>query len=160
MYSSYHVIFVLCVMIWHCSIESRFCMKFQGRNAAPSLDVMLLKQQSFAASGSNQRSDQAFQYVYHQHHSRLQIIPVKLAEWIAKNLAEELNLPDPWDEWSSGDLNCILTRCLVSDRLGDNLHTFHTVEFESDLYHGVMRAQCYPFNMGQHHFRGKKCNGV
>jgi hypothetical protein len=55
-------------------------MKFQGRNAAPSLDVMLLKQQSFAASGSNQRSDQAFQYVYHQHHSRLQIIPVKLAE--------------------------------------------------------------------------------
>ncbi len=53
------------------------------------------------------------------------------------------------------DLNRILTGCLVSDRRGNNLHTFHTVEFESDLYRGVMRARCYPFNMAGHRFRGK-----
>ena len=53
------------------------------------------------------------------------------------------------------DLNRILTGCLVSDRRGNNLHTFHTVEFESDLYGRVMRACCYPFNMAGHRFRGK-----
>ena len=53
------------------------------------------------------------------------------------------------------DLNRILTGCLVSDRRGNNLHTFHTVEIESDLYSGVMRARCYPFNMAGHRFRGK-----
>ena len=43
----------------------------------------------------------------------------------------------------------------MSDRQGNNLHTFHSVEFESDLYRGVMRARCYPFNMAGHRFRGK-----
>ena len=62
----------------------------------------------------------------------LQILSLKLAEWIAKNLAEELNLPDTGDEWSSEDLNSTLTCCLVSDQWGNNLHTFHTVEFEYD----------------------------
>jgi hypothetical protein len=132
-------------------------MEIQGCNAAPSLDVLILMQQVFTASVSNQRSDQAFRYAYCQHHPLLQpeFLPLKLADWIAKNLAEKLNLPDPGHEWSSGDLTRILTRCLVSDRRGNNLHTFHTVEFESDLYHRVMRARCYPFNMAQHRFHGK-----
>ncbi len=83
------------------------------------------------------------------------IYRVKLAEWVARNLVEELRLPDTGNEWSSEDLNLILTCSIDSDRLGDNLHTFHSVEFESDLYHGVMGAQYYPFEMAQHRFRGK-----
>ncbi len=47
------------------------------------------------------------------------------------------------------------TGCLVSDRWGNNLHTFDTLEFESDLYRGVMRAWCYPFNIARHRFCGK-----
>ena len=65
--------------------------------------------------------------------------------------------PDSGQEWTSAQLNRILG-CLVTDRRGNNLHTFqcfHLVEFESDLYRGVMRARCYPFNMAQHRFRGK-----
>jgi hypothetical protein len=36
----------------------------QGHDGAPSLDVMLLKQQFFSASGVNQGHDQAFQHAY------------------------------------------------------------------------------------------------
>jgi hypothetical protein len=117
---------------------------------------MLLKQQVFTAPGSNHRNDEVFQYAYRRNHALLQFLPIKLAEWIAKNLADELRMrPDSGEDWSSDQLNRILTGCLVSDRRGNNLHTFHTVEFESDLYRGVMRARCYPFNMAQHRFRGK-----
>jgi hypothetical protein len=127
----------------------------QGFYEAPSLDVMLLKQQVFSASGANQNREPTFQYAYRQHHPLLQYLPQKLAEWLAKNMSEELNLPDPGDEWSSEALNNILIHCLVSNRRGDNLHTFQCVEFESDLYRGVMRARCFPFKMAQHRFYGK-----
>ena len=90
----------------------------QGLDGAPSLDVMLLKQQAFTADELRMR-------------------------------------PASVDGWSSAQLNHILTSCLVSDRRGNNLHSFHTVEFESDLYRGVMRARCYPFDMEEHRFRGK-----
>ena len=117
---------------------------------------MLLKQQVFTADGSNQGNVGVLQYAYRRNHALLQFLPFKLAEWIAKNLADELRMmPDFGEDWSSDQLNRILTGCLVSDRQGNNLHTFHTVEFESDLYRGVMRARCYPFNMAQHRFRGK-----
>ncbi len=66
----------------------------QGFNAAPSLDVMLLKPQVFSASGANQNRETTFQYAYRQHHPLLQYLPQKLAEWLAKNMSEELNLPD------------------------------------------------------------------
>jgi hypothetical protein len=112
---------------------------------------MLLKQQLFSASGDRQ----TFQYAYRQHHPLLQFLPLKLAEWLAKNMSDELNLPDSRDEWSSADLNNILIHCLVSNRRGDNLHTFQCVEFESDLYRGVMQAQCFPFNMETHLFYGR-----
>ena len=132
----------------------------QGLDGAPSLDVMLLKQQAFTADGSSQGNVTlaALQYAYRRNHALLQFLPFKLAEWIAKNLADELRMrPASVDCWSSAQLNHILTSCLVSDtsRRGNNLHTFHTVEFESDLYRGVMRARCYPFNMEEHRFRGK-----
>ena len=129
----------------------------QGFYDAPSLDVMLLKQQVFSASGAtrNQNREPTFQYAFRQHHPLLQFLPQKLAEWLAKNMSEELNLPDPGDEWSSAALNNILIHCLVSNRRGDNLHTFQCVEFESDLYRGVMRARCFPFDMENHRFYGK-----
>jgi hypothetical protein len=117
---------------------------------------MLLKQQVFTADGSNQGNVGVLQYTYRRNHALLQFLPFKLAEWIAKNLADELRmLPASVDGWSSAQLNHILTSCLVSDRRGNNLHTFHTVQFESDLYRGVMRARCYPFNMAEHRFHGK-----
>jgi hypothetical protein len=109
----------------------------------------------FSASGANQNREQTFQYAYRQHHSLLQFLSQKLAEWLAKNMSDELNLPDPGDEWSAEALNNILIHCLVSNRRGDNLHTSQCVGFESDLYRGVMRARCYPFNMEKHSFHGK-----
>ena len=79
---------------------------------------MLLKQQAFAAMESHQGANKLFQYAYLRNHTPLQFFSLKLAEWIAWNLADEL--------------------CR-----------------QPDLYRGVMRARCYPFNMAQHRFRGK-----
>ena len=132
----------------------------QGHDSAPGLDIMLLKQQLLSVS--EQAANQARQhppvtYVYRTNHPMLQFLPQKLAEWIANNYAEELNVPPRPDQtqlWSTATLNRILQTCLVSDRKGNNIHTFQTVEFESDLYCGVMRARCYPFDMEHHRFRG------
>ena len=138
----------------HCDAASAF----QGNTGtkAPSLDVMMLKQQFFSESGANNGHEQTFQYPFRQHHPNLQFLPQKLGEWVAKNMAEELSLPDcDEDDISSAYINRILTQCLVSNRKGDNLHSYHTVEFESDLYRGVMRARCYPFDMDALRFRGK-----
>ena len=148
---------IICGIYLVNSTEIEFTSAFQGATStrAPSLDVMMLKQQFFTESGANNGHEQTFQYAFRQHHPNLQFLPLKLAEWVAKNMADELNLPDFGDDFSSADMNRILTHCLVSNRKGDNLHSFHTVEFESDLYRGVMRARCYPFDMDEHRFRGK-----
>ena len=130
----------------------------QGHARAPSLDVMMLKQQFFTTSGVNQGHDRSFQYAYRRYHPLLQFLPLKLAEWVAKNMSDELNLPDlpdSDDDLNSAVLNSILTQCMVSNRSGNNLHTYQCVEFESDLYRGVMRARCYPFNMDNHWFLDK-----
>jgi hypothetical protein len=122
------------------------------------VDVMLLKQEVFTASGAANRLEQTFEYAFQGSHSLLQFLPQKLSEWIAKNLADELNLPPrtgPGDTWSSDDLNRILLRCFVADKRGNNLHTFNYLEFEPDLYRGVMRARCYPFDMEEYRFHGK-----
>ena len=148
----------------------RVCVKYivynmniflQGANHAPSLDVMLLKQQVFTASGANNRQEETFEYAFRRSHPLLQFLPQKLSEWIAKNLADELDLPPktgPGDDWSSEDLNRILLRCFVADKKGNNLHTFNSLEFESDLYRGVMRARCFPFDMEDQRFHGKNIN--
>ena len=130
----------------------------QGHDSAPGLDIMLLKQQFLSVSG--QAANPARQHPPVEYWlSGLQITMLKkLAEWIANNYAEELNVPprpDPSQPWSTATLNRILQTCLVSDRKGNNIDTFQTVEFESDLYCGVMRARCYPFNMENHRFRGR-----
>jgi hypothetical protein len=49
-------------------------------NRAPSLDVMLLKQQVFTASGANYRLEQTFQYVFLQSHPLLEFLPQKLSK--------------------------------------------------------------------------------
>ena len=77
--------------------------------------------------------------------------------WIDKNLGDELNLPARAGsdaDWSTEKLNVILQRCLVSDRKGLNIHTLQMLEFESDLYRGIMRARCYPFDAQEYRFRG------
>ncbi len=58
----------------------------QGFNGAPSLDVMLLKQQFFSTSGTNHMHDQTFQYAHWRYNPLLQFLPLKLAEWLAKNM--------------------------------------------------------------------------
>ena len=133
----------------------------QGHDSAPGLDIMLLKQQLLSVSGqvaNPARQHPPVTYVYRTSHPMLQFLPQKLAEWITNNYAEELNVPprpDQTQPWSTATLNRILQTCLVSDRKGTNIHTFQTVEFESDLYRGVMRARCYPFDMERHRFRGR-----
>jgi hypothetical protein len=141
-------------------LTNLFC---QGHDSAPGLDIMLLQQQHLSVSG--QAADPARQrppveYVYRCSHPLLQFLPLKLAEWIATNYVAELNVPprpDPSRPWSTATLNRILQTYIVSDSRGINIHTFQSVEFESDLYRGVMRAaaRCYPFNMERHRFRGR-----
>ncbi len=80
----------------------------------------------------------------HTRHPMLQFLPQKLNEWIANNYAEELNVPlrpdptQPWTRaWSTAKLNRILQTCLVSDRKGNNIHTFQTVERNSQGKHAL-----------------------
>jgi hypothetical protein len=133
----------------------------QGPDSAPGLAIMLLKQQFLSMSGqaaNPARKHPPVEYMYRSSHPMLQFLPQKWAEWIANNYAEELNVPprpDPSKPWSTATLNRILQTCMVSDSRGINIHTFQTVEFESDLYRGVMRARCYPFNMERHRCRGR-----
>ena len=96
----------------------RVCVKYivynmniylQGTSCAPSLDVMLLKQQVFTASGANNRQEETFEYAFRLSHPLLQFLPKKLSEWITKNLADKLELPPttgPGDDWGSEDLKC------------------------------------------------------
>ena len=122
---------------------------------------MLLKQQFLTVSGQAAnlaRQHAPVENMYRSSHPLLQFLPQKLAEWIANNYADELHVlprPDPSKPWSTATLNQILQTCIVSNLHGINIHTFQTVEFESDLYRGVMRARCYPFNMKRHQFRGR-----
>ncbi len=70
----------------------------QGHASAPGLDIMLLKQQFFSISrqaANPARQHPPVEYVYCRSHPILQLLPQKLAEWIANNYAEELNVhPD------------------------------------------------------------------
>ncbi len=63
----------------HCDAASAF----QGNTGTkdPSLDVMMLKQQFFSESGTNNGHEQTFQYAFRQHRPNLQFLPQKLGEW-------------------------------------------------------------------------------
>ena len=102
--------------------------------------------------------------VYRTAHSRLLWLPTKLAGWIGENLQEELGFPDKADKraqpgagWTPAEFNHILQDHVVDGALT----TFGCVEWESDLFRGVMRARCYPFDMPKrrfHAFNPKVCN--
>ena len=73
----------------------------------------------------------------------LQYLPAKLrqlAEWIGENMQDELGFPDKKDpnKWSASELNDILKTYLVCDRNGCSLQTFGCLEWESELYWGIM----------------------
>jgi hypothetical protein len=48
--------------------------------------------------------------------------------------------------------NDILRNHLVHDRKGCLLRTFGCVEWEYELFRGIMLARCYPFNLPRHRF--------
>ena len=98
-----------------------------------------------------------YAYIYMTAHPALRWLPTKLAEWIGENLQEELGFPDkakkralPGTGWTPAELNNIL-HYHVAD---GELTTFGSVEWESQLFRGVMRASCYPFDMPKKRFHG------
>ena len=147
-------------------------MQGTGPNLSGSvkLDLDLLKpwRVSAAAAATNddasppvrhmsqqQPSQVWLEYAYRKHHPALQWLPTKLAEWIANNLQDELGFPDKADPrrgWTPAELNSILQNHVVRNRAGCALTTFGCVEWESELYRGVMCARCYPWNMPKHCF--------
>ena len=80
----------------------------------------------------------------HKHHPVLQYLPTKLAEWIGENMQDKLGFPDKLDpnKWGISELNNILQKHVVPDLNGCALHTFGCLEWESELYRGIMRASC------------------
>ena len=97
------------------------------------------------------------EYIYRTAHPVLRWLPTKLAEWIGENLQEELGFPDKADKraepgsgWTPAELNSILQDHVVDGALT----TFGCVEWESELFRGVMRARCYPFDMPKRRFHG------
>ncbi len=90
------------------------------------------------------------EYIYRTAHPVLRWLPTKLAEWIGENLQDVLGFPDkanqraePGSGWTPAELNHILHEHLVDSAFT----TFGCVEWESQLFRGVMRARCYPFNL-------------
>ena len=74
----------------------------------------------------------------------------KLAEWIGENLQDVLGFPDKADQraepgtsWTPAELNHILHVNVVDGALT----TLSCVEWESQLFRGVMCERCYPFNL-------------
>ena len=56
----------------------------------------------------------------------------------------------PGSGWTPAELNHILQAHVVDG----SLTTFGCVEWESQLFRGVMRARCYPFDMPKRRFHG------
>lgn len=96
-------------------------------------------------------------YPYCTVHPILRWLPSKLAEWIAENLGEQLEISEKCgDKWTVEELNNILVNNLVSTGPnGGQLRTFGTIQWECELYRGRPKARCYPFNLDGHRFRGK-----
>ena len=83
------------------------------------------------------------EYIYRTAHPALCWLPTKLAEWIGKNMQEELGFPDKADKraqpctgWTPAELNRILHDRVVAGELS----IFGCVEWESQLFRGTMRA--------------------
>ena len=129
------------------------------------LDVNLLKPSRIefvhepapllALSDTQASKPQWLEYIYRTAHPVLRWLPTKLAEWIGENLQDRLGFPDKADQraepgtgWTPAELNHILHAHVVDGALT----TFGCVEWESQLFRGVMRARCYPFNLPKKRF--------
>jgi hypothetical protein len=129
------------------------------------LDINLLKPSriefvhhpvpQLAMSDTQASSPQWLEYIYSTAHLVLCWLPTKLAEWIGENLQDVLGFPDKADQsaepgtgWTPAELNHILHEHVVDS----TLTTFGCVEWESQLFRGVKRARCYPFNLPKKRF--------
>jgi hypothetical protein len=90
------------------------------------------------------------EYVFRTSHPVLRWLLMKLAEWIGENLQGALGFPDKADRgaspgtgWTTSKLNHVLQQHVFVG----SLTTFGCVEWESELFRGVIRARCYPFKM-------------
>ena len=83
------------------------------------------------------------EYAFRKHRPVLQYLPTKLAEWVGENMQDELGFPDKKDtkKWSVSELNNILRTYVVCDRNVCSLQTFRCLEWESELYRGIMSAR-------------------
>ena len=94
-------------------------------------------------------------YAYRTAHPVLRWLPTKLAEWIGSNLCEELGIPPKRGSlWTASELNAIIIGNIVCGPHG-HLHTFGTIQWECELFHGRPKARCYPFDINGHRFRNK-----
>jgi hypothetical protein len=94
---------------------------------------------------------QWLEYKYWTAHPVLCWLPTKLAKWIGENLQDLLGFPDTTDQraesdtgWTPAELNHILTAHIMDCVL--------TVEWESQLFRGVICERCYAFNLPKKHF--------
>jgi hypothetical protein len=145
---------------YHVAELSAFQADKKWATGSVILDLELLKpcRVSAVAEGTIERTAPAdrvwLEYAYRKHHPVLQYLPTKLAEWIGENMQDELGFPDKSDpnKWSVSELNDLLKTHVVCNKNGCSLETFGCLEWESELYRGIMRARCYPFNMRGHRF--------
>jgi hypothetical protein len=122
-------------------------IELQGQASPPPL--------ALPSGHPSSSSPDCLEYFYRAGHPVLRWLPTKLAEWIGENLQEALGFPDKADRrarpgtgWTHDELNRILQAHVVDG----SLTTFGCVEWESELFKGVMCARCYPFNMPKHRF--------
>jgi hypothetical protein len=108
-----------------------------------------------ATSDTQASAPEWLEYIYRTAHPVLRWLPTKLAEWIGENLQDVLGFPDKADQraepgsgWTPAELNHLLHEHVVDGALT----TFGSVEWESQLFRGVMRARCYPFNLPKKRF--------
>ena len=77
-------------------------------------------------------------------------------------MQDKLGFPDKVDPrrgWTPAELNSILKNHVVRNRDGRALMAFGCVEWESELYRGVMLARCYLWNMPKHCFSQNEPSG-
>jgi hypothetical protein len=110
-----------------------------------------------AMSDTQAAQPQWLEYIYRTAYPVLRwlLTVTKLAEWVGENLQDQLGFPDKADQraepgtgWTSAELNQILTAHVVDCALT----TLGCVQWESQLFRGVMRARCYPFNLPKKRF--------
>ena len=142
------------------SKQSTGCVRLDINFLKPSrIELQAHQLSQVLHCGSLSSSPAWLEYAYRTSHPVLRWLPTKLAEWIGENLQEALGFPDkadgrasPGTGWTPDELNHILQEHVVDG----TLTTFGCVEWESEMFRGVMRARCYPFKLPKRRFHGFK----